>query len=268
MKLFRRGRGRRRQVQLTFNLARRQVLQRYRESMFGLVWTLMTPMILLLIYGFVFSQVFKSRWVGEVQEEPYALLIFSGLMIFNFLSETLNGSSSLVQSNALLVKRTTVSPRLLPYALTLSTLFTFAINSLAFLIMYVWLNRRLPSPFALQLYVLVLAVAIFATGVGMIISAVSAYFRDVQQIVPLLTTALLFFSPVFFPLESLPDGIEKIVRTINPLSYPIEQSKNVLFLERWLSFSGLAQYLIGALIVWWIGSRIFKVAARGFADVV
>ncbi|NDD96959.1 MAG: ABC transporter permease, partial [Actinobacteria bacterium] len=84
--------------------------------MFGLVWTLMTPMILLLIYGFVFSQVFKSRWVGEVQDEPYALLIFSGLMIFNFLSETLNGSSSLVQSNALLVKRTTVSPRLLPYA--------------------------------------------------------------------------------------------------------------------------------------------------------
>lgn len=137
----------------------------------------------------------------EVQEEPYALLIFSGLMIFNFLSETLNGSSSLVQSNALLVKRTTVSPRLLPYALTLSTLFTFAINSLAFLIMYVWLNRRLPSPFALQLYVLVLAVAIFATGVGMIISAVSAYFRDVQQIVPLLTTALLFFSPVFFHLS-------------------------------------------------------------------
>ena len=102
----------------------------------------------------------------------------------------------------------------------------------------------------------------------MIISAVSAYFRDVQQIVPLLTTALLFFSPVFFPLESLPDGIERVVRTANPLSYPIEQSKNVLFLEQWLSFSGLAQYTIGALIVWWIGSRIFRVAARGFADVV
>jgi lipopolysaccharide transport system permease protein len=157
---------------------------------------------------------------------------------------------------------------LLPYALTLSTLFTFVINSLAFLIMYVWLKGELPSPFALQIYVLVLAVAIFATGVGMIISAVSAYFRDVQQIVPLLTTALLFFSPVFFPLESLPDGIEKVVRTVNPLSYPIEQSKNVLFLDRWLSISGLAQYSIAALIVWWIGSRVFKVAARGFADVV
>jgi lipopolysaccharide transport system permease protein len=266
--MFQRGQGRRRQVQLTFNLARRQVLQRYRESMFGLVWTLMNPLILLLIYGFVFSQVFKSRWVGEVGDEPYALLIFSGLMIFNFLSETLNGSSSLVQSNSLLVKRTTVSPRLLPYALTLSTLFTFAINSLAFLIMYVWLNRRLPSPYAIQLYVLIFAVAIFATGVGMIISAISAYFRDVQQIVPLLTTALLFFSPVFFPLESLPDGIERVVRLFNPLSYPIDQSKRVLFLERWISFSGLGIYALGSLIVWVVGSKVYKVAARGFADVV
>jgi lipopolysaccharide transport system permease protein len=59
-----------------------------------------------------------------------------------------------------------------------------------------------------------------------------------------------------------------VVRTVNPLSYPIEQSKNVLFLDRWLSISGLAQYSIAALIVWWIGSRVFKVAARGFADVV
>jgi len=268
VKLLRSGLGRRRQVQLTFNLARRQVLQRYRESMFGLIWTLMTPMILLLIYGFVFNQVFKSRWVGEVEDEPYALLIFSGLMIFNFLSETLNGSSSLVQSNALLVKRTTVSPRLLPYALTLSTLFAFTINSMAFLIMYVWLNGRLPSPYALQVYVLVLAVAVFATGVGMIISAVSAYFRDVQQIVPLLTTALLFLSPVFFPLESLPDGIERVVRAVNPLSYPIEQSKNVLFLERWLSLLGLLKYTVVALIVWWVGSTTYRVASRGFADVV
>jgi len=236
--------------------------------MFGLVWTLMNPMILLLIYGFVFGQVFKSRWVGDVEDEPYALLIFSGLMIFNFLSETLNGSSFLVQSNSLLVKRTTVSPRLLPYALTLSTLFTFFINSMAFLIMYIWIKGSVPSAYALQLYLLVFAVAIFGTGVGMIISAVSAYFRDIQQIVPLLTTALLFFSPVFFPLSALPDQIERVVRYLNPLSFPIEQSKRVLFLGQWLNYSGLALYMLGALTVWWLGSRVFKVASRGFADVV
>ena len=102
----------------------------------------------------------------------------------------------------------------------------------------------------------------------MIVSAVSAYFRDIQQIVPLLTTALLFFSPVFFPLTALPDGIEGVVRYINPLSYPIEQSKRVLFLGQWLNYSGLAQYMLGALTVWWFGSQVFKVASRGFADVV
>ena len=228
----------------------------------------MTPLVLLLIYGYVFGTVFESQWIGEVGDQPYALLIFSGLMVFNFFSETLNGSSFLVQSNALLVKRTTVSPRLLPYALVLSTLFTFFINSLAFLIMYVGMKGEAPSPYAIQLYLLVSAVALYATGVGMIISAVSAYFRDIQQIVPLLTTALLFFSPVFFPMAALPDGIEKVVRTINPLSFPIEQSKRVIFLENWLDYTGLVQYMFGALIVWWIGSRIFKVAARGFADVV
>jgi lipopolysaccharide transport system permease protein len=84
----------------------------------------------------------------------------------------------------------------------------------------------------------------------------------------LLTTALLFFSPVFFPLESLPDGIERVVRLFNPLSYPIDQSKRVLFLERWISLSGLGIYALGSLIVWVVGSKVYKVAARGFADVV
>jgi lipopolysaccharide transport system permease protein len=225
-------------------------------------------MVLLLIYGYVFGQVFKSRWVGEVSEEPYALLVFSGLMIFNFFSETLNGSSFLVQSNALLVKRTTVSPRLLPYALTLSTLFTFFINSMAFLIMHIWMKGLPPSAHAFQIYLLLFAVAIFGTGVGMIISALSAYFRDIQQIVPLMTTAILFFSPVFFPLAALPDGIETVVRYSNPLSFPIEESKKILFLGQWLNYSGLALYMFVALIVWWIGSIVFKVASRGFADVV
>lgn len=258
----------RHQTQLVIGLSKRQILQRYKESGLGLAWALVNPLVLLAVYGYVFSQVFKSRWSGPGEEEPYALLIFSGLVFFNFFSEILNSSTSLVQWNSLLIKRTTVSSRILPIAQTLASSFTLVINFIALLIMYLVLKGSLPSLYSLQVVAVILLVAGVATGLGMIIAAVSVYLRDLQQIVPLLTTSLLFFSPVFYPLKDLPDHLEPIVNKINPLAFPLEQSKRALFLEEWLDWTMVGFYALCVILLLTLANLIYKIASRGFADVI
>ena len=119
------------QLSLATRLARRQIAQRYRETIFGGLWSLLNPLVMLGIYWFVFSAVFDSRWSGPGEDRHYALLIFSGLVLFNMYAEIVNGSTSLVQNNALLIKRTTVSAKVIPVAAGLASLFTLALSVLS-----------------------------------------------------------------------------------------------------------------------------------------
>jgi lipopolysaccharide transport system permease protein len=256
------------QLQLVVKLAQRQIAQRYRESMFGAAWALLNPLILLGLYWFVFAKVFKSSWTGPEADAPYALLIFSGIIIFNLFSEIANNATNLVQVNSLLIKRTTVSTRVLPLSSALASLFTFALNTIPFLVMYVILEGKLPPPAALLAPVLIFLLLTLSAGVGMIIASVAAYFRDVQQVVPLLTTATLFLSPIFYPLESLPTGLQSIVEYATPLGLILPASKELLFLGQVPALLPLLGYAVAAAAIFMVGWMLYGVAAKGFSDVV
>jgi len=256
------------QLQLVVKLAQRQIAQRYRESMFGATWALLNPLILLALYWFVFAKVFKSSWTGPEAEAPYALLIFSGIIVFNLFSEIANNATNLVQLNSLLIKRTTVSTRVLPLASALASLFTFALNAVPFIVMYVVLERRAPPATALLAPVLIILLLTLSAGVGMIIASVAAYFRDVQQVVPLLTTATLFLSPIFYPLESLPTALQPIVEFATPLGVILPASKELLFLGQVPSLLPLLGYALAATALFMAGWWLYGVASRGFSDVV
>ena len=256
------------QLQLVVKLARRQIDQRYRESLFGAGWTLLNPLVLLGIYWFVFSEVFGSKWSGPGSDRPYALLMFSGIILFNMFAEIVNGSTFLVQSNALLIKRTTVSSRVLPLAAALSAVFTLCLNLIPFFVMYVVLERELPPPTALLMPIVVLPVVVLSAGIAEILASGAAYFRDLQQIIPLITTSILFLSPIFFPASSLPASVQPWVENFGPLSVPLAASKDLLFLGEIPDLSSFMWYSLGSAIVFILGWRIYGLASKGFADVV
>lgn len=262
------GHRQRTQLQLVARLARRQIAQKYRESLFGGAWALLNPLILLLIYWFVFSEVFKNRWTGPEASRAYALLMFSGIILFNMYAEIVNGSTYLVQSNALLIKRTTVSPRVLPLAASLAAVFTLVLNLMPFLVMYVILERALPPASSLLLPLVIIPLVVLATGAGMILTSMSAYFRDLQHVIPLANTAVLFLSPIFFPTSSLPSSIRPIVDKWTPLGAVLPSSKRLLFLGELPDLSVMALYSIGSVIVFAFGWFVYGRAAQGFADVV
>ncbi|MGI9051850.1 MAG: ABC transporter permease [Ilumatobacteraceae bacterium] len=256
------------QLQLVVRLARRQIAQRYRESLLGGAWALLNPLILLGLYWFIFAKVFESSWIGPESTASYALLIYSGIVIFTLFSEIANNATNVVQNNSLLIKRTTVSARVLPLASSLASVFTFALNSVPFLIMFVLLEGKAPPATAFLTPVLVLLLLTLATGIGMIIASIAAYFRDVQQVVPLLTTATLFLSPIFYPLDELPPNIRGAMEYLTPLGIILPASKKLLFLGEIPSLWPLVGYAIVAVVVFVIGWSVYGVASRGFSDVV
>jgi lipopolysaccharide transport system permease protein len=249
-------------------LARRQIATRYRESLFGGLWALLNPLLMLGIYWFVFSEVFDSRWTGPGEDRHYALLIFSGLVLFNLYAEIVNGSTYLVQSNALLIKRTTVSAKVLPISSSLASTFTLGLNLVPFFLMFVVLEGELPPPTAVLLPFVVAPLLVLSTGIGLVLSSVSAYFRDLQQVVPLINTAILFVSPIFFPPDRLPETMQSIVRWCTPLVQPLEASKDVLFLGEIPDAASSLLYSVAALVTFAVGWAIYGSASRGFADVV
>ncbi len=256
------------QLQLVVKLARRQIDQRYRESLFGAGWTLLNPLVLLGIYWFVFSEVFGSKWSGPGSDRPYALLMFSGIILFNMFAEIVNGSTFLVQSNSLLIKRTTVSSRVLPLAAALSAVFTLCLNLIPFFAMYVILEREFPPLTAVLLPIVLLPLVVLSTGIAQVLAAGAAYFRDLQQIVPLITTSILFLSPIFFASSALPSSVQPLVENVGPLSVPLTASKDLLFLGELPDLSSFMWYSVGAGLVFIVGWKIYGLAARGFADVV
>lgn len=255
------------QLQLVLRLAQRQVAMRYKESALGASWSLLAPLALLAIYGVVWGVIFTPRWSVDEDSPAFALLIFSGIVVFTLFAEIMNSSTTLVQSNATLIKRTTMSPRVIPIANALGALFTFGLNVVAFLLMYLLLEG-LPPVTILLAPLLVIPLWVLCLGLSFLLSAVSAYFRDLQQIVPLVTTAVLFLSPVFYPITALPEAMRPLVLALSPLGVIVPASKELVFYGQLpdplplVVYSGIAAAALA--LGWWLYGK----ASRGFADVI
>nr|WP_298249723.1 ABC transporter permease [uncultured Halomonas sp.] len=254
--------------QLLKRLVWRDVVGRYRGSLIGILWSFVNPLIMLAVYTFVFSYVFQARWsVGEGEPRSlFALVLFSGLMLHGLLAEVLNRSPVTIVSNVNYVKKVVFPLELLPVVVVGASIFHFAINFLVILLAIVFLGFPLHA--TLFLYPIVLLPLIpMILGIGWGLSAIGVYVRDVSQVTGILTTLLLFLSPIFFPLERLPELLQNML-LLNPLTVIVENARNVLLWGEMPQWSALLIYTLVSLLVAWLGYSIFRLLRKGFADVL
>ena len=253
---------------LVGRLAQRQTFQRYRDSSLGWLWSIVNPLILLGIYSLVFGVVFESTWIApDGSEGNYSLFLFSGLTIFLLYSEIMNNGAFLAQNNALLIKRTTVQLSVLPRVLVASSFFNYLMNMVPFIGLYA-IVYGLP-PWTVVLYpVLVVLLVAMTAGLGKIVAALAAYIRDLQQVVPLTNTMVLFLSPIFFSSRDLPEYLDVAVTYLSPLGVILPATKAVLFYGLVPPLGPLSIYAGVALLLNIVGTAIYRGASKGFADVV
>jgi len=254
--------------QLIMQMGRREVIGRYKGSIFGLAWSFLTPILMLTIYTFVFSVVFKARWGdgGADTKAQFALLVFVGMIVLGFFTEAVNRAPTLILNNANYVKKVVFPLEVLPIISLGAALFHSAISLLVMLLVFAFTNHYLN--WTIIFIPLVLApLVIFTLGMTWILSALGVYMRDVSQTIGILTTVLMFMSPVFYPVSALPPIFQELMM-FNPLAFIIEQGRVVLILGHPPNWTGLAIYTMIALLVMWIGYAWFQKTRKGFADVL
>jgi lipopolysaccharide transport system permease protein len=253
---------------LVFQLTQRDVVGRYRGSYLGLAWSLLSPLLMLGVYTVVFGIIFKARWVasttGSVAE--FGVVLFTGLFVFGLFSECVNRAPSLVLNRANFVKRVVFPLEILPWVALASSLFHAAITLFVLLVAGFIVYGSVPVTWPLIVIVL-LPLVLFTLGITWMLAAVGVYVRDVAQTVGVITTALMFLSPVFYPVAAVPPGMRSFM-ALNPLTIIIEQARDVLIWGKAPDYWALAPYIAGSLAVAWLGLVAFQRARVGFADVL
>ncbi len=253
---------------LTWQLTRREVIGRYKGSTLGLLWSFLTPVLMLVVYTFVFSVVFKARWGtgGDESRSTFAVVLFAGLIVHGLFAEVLNRAPGLVLANVNYVKKVVFPLEILPVISMGAALFHALVSVLVLLAAFAFLNGHLPWT-VVFLPLVFLPLVVFALGVAWFLASLGVYLRDVGQVIGLLTTMLMFLSPIFYPVTALPERFQTWILA-NPLTFIIEQARAVLIWGKMPSFSGLTLYAVVASAVAWAGFVWFQKTRKGFADVL
>ena len=254
--------------ELIAQMARREVSARYRGSVLGWFWALLTPVMLLSLYTFVFSVVFEARWGADASagRSRFAVFAFVGMLVHGLLAESMVRAPSLVLANPSYVKKVVFPLEILPLVALSASIFHaaagFGVLALAMLV----LDGALPWTWVF-LPLTVLPVLLFALGLSWFLASTGVYVRDIAHPIGLLATVLLFASPVFFPASAVPMPWRDWL-LLNPLSLVIEQTRAVLLQGSPPDAGVLAiQLLVGGLVAW-LGYFWFQRTRRGFANVV
>ena len=249
---------------LILEFARRDIKLRYRQTVLGIAWVVLQPIVAAGVLNFAFGVVAGARPQGP----SYFLFTFAGLLMWNLFSMTLNKTSLSLVGNSYLISKVYFPRLILPMSGTLATLLDFAI-ALVVLFVVQTLYGLVPGWQLLLVPAWVALVLALALGAGLIAAALTVQYRDVQHILPILIPFMLYASPVAYDVTQIPDGYQRLFYLINPLAAPL-----VAFRASLLPGSPmpplpyLAWSAAVAVALFVLGAAVFKRTERKFADVV
>jgi len=251
---------------LLLQLIRRDVDLKFKGAILGVLWSLVTPLLTLGIYSIVFSSFMRAKWPGVDDTADFALILFPGLILFNFFAECINRAPSLIVVNPNFVKKVVFPLDLLVWVPIGSALFNFSLSFVAWMII-TWIFHGSLHWTIVLLPIVVLPLIFVILGLSWLLAGLGVYVRDIGQIVPVITQALMFLSPVLYPLENVPKRFVWLIM-LNPLSLIVEQTRLVMIKGGLPNFGSLLLYTILGLTICLLGSRFFHAVRPGFADVI
>jgi len=249
-------------------LIRREIVGRYRGSAMGIAWSFFTPLLMLIIYTFVFSVVFQARWGHNINESKsdFAIILFVGLIVHGLFAECINRAPSLILSNVNYVKKVIFPLEIFSIVAFGSALFHAFISLIVMLLAQLILNQHIPLTAVLFPFIL-LPLALGTLGLAWFLAALGVFVRDIGQVTGIITTVFLFVSAIFFPMSALPPQYRSWLR-INPLACIIEQSRQTLIFGQIPDIGLWGTMMVLGMLIAWAGFAWFQRTRKGFADVL
>jgi len=246
----------------------REVQQRYRGSYLGILWAMITPLLRLVIYTFVFSVIFKARWRGSEPESfmDFALILFSGLIAFSMFSECATRAPRLIIGNRNYVKKVVFPLEILPVS-AVGSAFIHSLISLGIVVAGLLISSGRLHWTLLYLPLVYLPLVAFALGVSWLLASLGVFVRDIGNFVGVAVQLLFFLTPIFYPISAVPAAVRPLWR-LNPLGTIIENFRQVVIWglpPDWL-WLGVATLFSGLVMLG--GYMWFMKIKRAFADVI
>lgn len=255
--------------QLILQMIKREVASRYKGSMLGLAWSLFIPIFMMIVYTFVFSVIFKSRWGTSGEQESkaqFALVLFVGMIVQGIFSEALIRAPTLILGNVNYVKKVIFPLEILPI-ISMGTILFHSIISLGVLLGALVLFNGKIYWTVIFIPAIITPLIILSIGLTWILSSLGVFVRDVGQTIGIIMTIVMFLSPVFYPVTALPVELQPWLM-INPLTFAIEQMREVIIWGNKPNWIGLMTYTTISTAIAWIGFIWFQKTRKGFSDVL
>jgi lipopolysaccharide transport system permease protein len=252
---------------LIARLARRDITARYRGSALGVGWAVLTPLLMLGVYTFVFSGVLRARW-GEGAEHTgdFAARLFVGLILFQVLARVMGETPGIMKQNRALVRKVVFPVEVLVPVRLVSALFDAFAGFLVFLAIG-WLMSGPPAWSVVLAPVSVVPVALMALGVGWLLAGLGAYLTDLAPIAATLATVVLFLSAVFYPVDIVPESFRWAIAW-NPVAAAIDTARGLAFRPASFDAARFGGLLVFSWLAAWAGLAVFRRVRGGFSDVL
>jgi len=253
-------------LELVISLARREIVARYKGSVLGILWVVLTPVIMIVIFTFIFAGIFGARFGASGSAWDYALYLFCGLLPWTMFQETLQQSATTIVVHSNLVKRVVFPLETLPVAQAFSALANQMFGTLALLIAILFIHRDLHLS-VLWLPALVIPQMLFTLGAAWLIASLGVFLRDIAQGISLFLMVWMYLTPIIYPESIVPERYRPFIN-INPFTPLIRSYRRVLIEGASPDWPGLAYFTAFALLSFFFGYWWFARTRKNFADVI
>jgi lipopolysaccharide transport system permease protein len=255
---------------LLLQLVRRDFASRYKGSSLGVLWAVISPLLMLSVFSFVFGTIFGSKWAGLDRgggKIGFAVVLFTGIAVHSCLAEISARTVGMVRSNPNFVKKVVFPLELLVGATVISQLMHFLV-AFALVLVGAWLVGMVHHPSDVMVAIAwMLPLVLLSFALGFAWAGAGTYLRDLEQGVAFVSSVFLFLSPIFYPIEIVPDRYLPIFN-LNPLTPIVTGIREALFdggtmhIQSYLTVSGMS--LVAAVVAFAAFLRLKK----GFADAI
>jgi lipopolysaccharide transport system permease protein len=255
-----------RRFDLIGSLVRREVAARYKGSVLGILWAVLTPVVTIATFTLIFAGIFGARFGVSGSGWEFALYLFCGVLPWTAFQEAVQLSSQKIVSQANLVKRVVFPLEILPVAQTLASLANQLFGTIALLVLALIIQRTV-HPTILWLPVLIVPQLLVTFGAAWLVASLGVFLRDIVQGIALLLMVWMYLTPIIYPESIVPPRFLPYIN-LNPFTHLIRSYRNIMLEGRAPDWRGLAYFTGFALIVFIFGYWWFARTRKNFADVI
>lgn len=235
---------------LLFQLVGKDIKLKYRRSFLGYLWSVLNPLLIMIIMVIVFSNMFRS----DISNYPAYLIV--GQTMFGFVSDATNQAMFSIVGNAALMKKTYVPKYIFTFSKVTSSLVNMIFSLGAMLIVFVVCRVQF-NLYMLFIPFILLEIYIFCIGLGLLLAQATVFFRDIQYIYAAVLTAWTYLTPIFYPISQLPEELQKIIITFNPIYSYIEQFRIIALNNTFPDIGLIVKGSLVAIVSLMIGTVVF-----------